>query len=246
MLCQDLSFLSSALPLEVVKPHPIEGLCLRLRLAVLEEVTAEINFDRIQSQLSSKVQRVQEDVLTGEESQHFPFVLLLLFFLLLLQIILLHGSHPVRRDVVDGRVCVQGGLRVVGAVRVMGEALDVRGQRIQLCGRPSLWARADLGAELRGDVFGSEDATALLGQLLHVHQDGLLFLLGYSGVTQLQLEVHLALLLRTLLCPFAVCRIWHNIEHEALEKHPELLLYCWTLAQTQQNHHNHEGNATHH
>lgn len=33
--------------------------------------------------------------------------------------------------------------------------------------------------------------------------------------------LHNNLLLDALLCPFAVCRIWHNIEHEALEKHAE-------------------------
>ncbi|TNN30955.1 hypothetical protein EYF80_058892 [Liparis tanakae] len=83
-------------------------------------------------------------------------------------------------DVVHGGAGVQRALLEVGALRVgVGDALEVVGGRVERAGRLRLPPRGD--AALHG------------GQLLHVHQDGLLFLLGAAGAARLQPEVDLAL-----------------------------------------------------
>ena len=82
---------------------------------------------------------------------------------------------------------------MVGAVGVVGEALEVSGQRVEQRGRLRRRAQDGQRRELRGDVCGPVGVRALLGQLLNIHQDGLFFLLGDGGVTRLQLELDLAL-----------------------------------------------------
>lgn len=62
-----------------------------LKFVVLKEVTA-VNFDRIQSQLTSKLQRPYDNVVTGEETQHF-YKFFFVFFLIL--VLLVHSSQPV-------------------------------------------------------------------------------------------------------------------------------------------------------
>lgn len=79
------------------------------------------------------------------------------------------------------------------AVGVVGEALEVSGQRVEQRARLRRRAQDGQRREPQGDVSGPVGVLALLGQLLNIHQDGLLLLLGDGGVTRLQLELDLAL-----------------------------------------------------
>lgn len=140
---------------------------LRFQSNVLKEVIA-VNFHSIQSQLPSGLQWLHEDIVTGKE-MHADKLLLLLLLIPVTQV-----SWALWWDVIDS--CAKRGLRVVGAVRVMGEALDIGGHTGILQCR-QLWTGIRQKRELWGDAWWYRSVTGLHGQLLNIHQVGLIIIL---------------------------------------------------------------------
>lgn len=108
---------------------------LSVLLSVLKEVTA-VNFHCIQSQLPSKHQRLYEDVVIGDE-RHVQKLSTFLLIIFLVQI-----SRLVWWNIINS--CVQRCVRVIGAVWVVGQTLNVRGWndrlRLSLRAQPG-WRR---------------------------------------------------------------------------------------------------------
>lgn len=150
-----------------------------LCLNIFHKEIPTVDFDSVQGQLSSKLQRIYDKIVTGEETDHLCKLFLLVDFLFGL----------VRGDVVHGEVHAQRGPH--GAVGVVREALDVRGRRVEQYAGLGGGARMGWRRGLRGGAR-CPDAAALLGQLLHLHQDGVV-LCRRAGDTRLQLELHLSL-----------------------------------------------------